>query len=342
MVTPRFQREREEAVCAALSARRPGLEQALQVALEEARAGAWSPLDVLVERGVVTEDDVRDAREDLAGTPPPAIGWGPFEVGLELGRGRHGVVFAARHRPSGSACALKVLRAPPGGLAPRPLERFRREARLLARLEHPGIARLVEAGELDGAPFLATERLTGGSLEALGGCPPARALALVEAVARALAHAHAAGVVHRDLHPANVLLGADGAPRVVDFGLAKDLLEADGLTRSNAGLGTLRFAAPEQLIMAARAAPSADVYAIGALGCFLLGGAPPFSTARTVGDLFTAQRRGFVLGAVPGLARDAAATVEALLGRALSASPDARPTTLALVEALAHARRVVG
>lgn len=329
-------------MCAALSGLRPAAEGAVQAAIQEARAGAWSPLDVLIERGVVTTADVRDAREVLARTPPPAIGWGAFEVGLELGRGRHGVVFAAHHRPSGSACALKVLRAPPGGLAPRPLERFRREARLLARVEHPGVARLVEAGELEGAPFLATERLTGGSLEALGGCPPPRALALAEAVARALAHAHAAGVVHRDLQPANVLLGGDGAPRVVDFGLAKDLLEAGGLTRSNAGLGTLRFAAPEQLVMAARAAPSADVFAVGALGCFLLTGAPPFAAARTVGDLFAAQRRGFVLEAVPGLAGDAAATVEAHLGRALSASPDARPTMLALAEGLAHARRVIG
>jgi serine/threonine-protein kinase len=269
--------------------------------------------------------------------------WGPFEVGGEIGRGRHGVVFRARRAASQEPCALKLLRAPPGGLAPRQLERFRREARVLGRLAHPGIARLIDAGDVEGTPYLATEPLPGPSLEALGRVAPRRALELCEAVARALAHAHAAGVIHRDLQPANVLLDAGGAPRVVDFGLAKDLLDATRATRSNTGMGTLRFAAPEQLVMAGHVEPSADVYAVGALGVFLLTGGPPFPGARTVGQLFEAQRRGLQgLGECPGLQGEARATTEALLAGALAATPADRPSMLTLAEGLGCARRAPG
>jgi serine/threonine protein kinase len=342
-VIPDFLWRREVATCEALARRRPDLAATIGAALEDARARGYAPLDALLERGTVPEREHREAlaAQSAAGAPP--LGWGPFDVGLEVGRGRHGVVLWARHRPTDAACALKVLRAPPDGLAPRRLERFLREARLLGRLEHPGIARLVDAGDVDGTAYLATEALRGGALDALGAAPPRRALALAEAVARALAHAHAAGVVHRDLRPANVLLDLAGAPRVVDFGLARDLLDPGGLTRSNALLGTPHFAAPEQLVMAGRVEPAADVYAAGALTWFLLTGVPPFAEARTVGALFEAQRRGLAgLGPCPGLAGDARATVEAVLGRALAASPRARPSMLALAEGLACARQAAG
>lgn len=340
---PEFQRAREEAVCGALVARRQDLAAAVAAAIEEARAHGHAPLDALLERGAVGSAELQETLAAMARTETPPLGWGPFDVGLEVGRGRYGVVFWARHRARGAPCALKVLRAPPGGLAPRALQRFLREARLLARLDHPGIARLVDAGDVDGAPYLATEPLRGGSLERLARCAPRHALEVAEAVARALAHAHAAGVVHRDLQPGNVLLDDAGAPRVVDFGLARDLLDPGGATRSNARLGTLRFAAPEQLVMAARARPAADVYALGALAVFLLTGAPPFVDATTVGALFEAQRRGLAgLGPCPGLEGAARAEVEAHLARALAAAPDARPSMLALADGLACARRSAG
>jgi WD40 repeat protein len=137
-----------------------------------------------------------------------------------------------------------------------------------------------EAGEHDGLPYLALEFCPNGSLAArLKGTPlPAdEAAGLVETLARAVHHAHQAGVVHRDLKPGNVLLAADGTPKITDFGLAKRVGEDRGDTRSGTLVGTPSYMAPEQARGTARAAgPAADVYALGAVLYELLTGRPPF------------------------------------------------------------------
>jgi tetratricopeptide (TPR) repeat protein len=209
-----------------------------------------------------------------------------YDVQAELGRGGMGVVWKARQLRPRRDVALKVLRAGlPSDLEAR--RRFRAEAEALARLQHPGIVQVYEVGEHDGRPFFSLEFCAGGSLAnklAGGLLPPAESAALVEAVAHAVGAAHRAGIVHRDLKPGNLLLAADGTPKVTDFGLAKSLTP-DGPPLSCTGvvLGTPSYAAPEQFDGAA--GPAADVYALGAILYECLTGRPPFRAATALETL---------------------------------------------------------
>jgi WD40 repeat protein/tRNA A-37 threonylcarbamoyl transferase component Bud32 len=204
-----------------------------------------------------------------------------YEVLEVLGRGGMGVVYKARHVALKRSVALKMIRTGAhAGTAE--LSRFRAEAEAVARLQHPNVVQIHEVGEHDGLPFLCLEYVDGGSLAGqLGGIPltPARAAELVEVLARAMHAAHLKGVVHRDLKPHNVLLTAEGLPKVSDFGLAKDLTEAEGQTRTGAVLGTPSYMAPEQAEGKKEVGPAADVYALGAILYECLTGRPPFRAA---------------------------------------------------------------
>ncbi|MDP6761861.1 MAG: serine/threonine-protein kinase [Planctomycetota bacterium] len=191
----------------------------------------------------------------------------------ELGRGGFGIVYEARDEddPEAAPVALKVLNplsfADPGRQRELP-----REAEVIGRLDHPGIVRLVASGVHEGYAWLASERIEGrplDALEELGGVErTARALRIARRIAAALAAAHAAGVVHRDLKPTNVLVDEDGDAHLLDFGLAR--VESQSITASwstrSAGLsGTPLYMAPEQLSGAAPAGPWTDVHALGLL-----------------------------------------------------------------------------
>jgi serine/threonine-protein kinase len=155
-----------------------------------------------------------------------------------------------------------------------------REAETVAGLRHANIVQVHEAGDVDGRPYFTMEFVEGGSLaHKLAGAPqPARqAAALVATVAEAVHAAHRRGIVHRDLKPGNILLTADGTPRITDFGLARRLEGAAGLTQSGAPLGTPSYMAPEQAEGKSReVGPAADIYALGAILYELLTGRPPF------------------------------------------------------------------
>ena len=148
-----------------------------------------------------------------------------FEILEEVGRGGLGVVYRARQEPLGREVALKMIVA--GVHASDEVrEQFRREAASVAQLQHPHIVQLFEFGEFDGLPYFALEFVNGGTLAralAAGRMPLARTTELFEQLARAVHHAHAAGLIHRDLKPANILLTGDGTPKITDFGLAKRL-----------------------------------------------------------------------------------------------------------------------
>ena len=333
--------QRDEELCARLAGgRAPVLEAAARLR-PLARSGATSLLDALVAHGHLTLRELQAGARAWRADPPQPLRWGNWGVLGEAGRGAHGVVYWARRLSDGAPAALKLLRAPVGG-GSNDAARFLREARLLARLEHPGIVRLLDAGEDDGLLWHATEAVLGGSLAEVPLQPPGRALALCGAVARALSHAHGAGVVHRDLKPQNVLLTHDGHPRLVDFGLAGEAGGSGALTGSGSLLGTLHWAAPEQLVAAGRVGAAADVYALGAMLHALITGEPPFADARTFGAYYSRARAGFPgIGPRPEIRPEGIELLDAVLREALRLDPAARPTSRSLAETLEFARAAI-
>jgi formylglycine-generating enzyme required for sulfatase activity/predicted Ser/Thr protein kinase len=216
-----------------------------------------------------------------------------YEVEAVLGRGGMGVVYKARQVGLDRLVALKMIRyAEDAG--PEEQARFRAEARAIARLLHPGIVQIHEVGECQGRPYFALEYCSGGSLDKqLDGTPweAKRAARLVEALAEAVAAAHRAGIVHRDLKPGNVLLAADGTPKVTDFGLARRV-DASGETRTGAILGTPAYMAPEQAEgHGKQAGPAADLWALGVILYELLTGRPPFKAVTGLETLLQVASR---------------------------------------------------
>ncbi|MBL0921284.1 MAG: serine/threonine protein kinase, partial [Phycisphaerales bacterium] len=224
-------------------------------------------------------DEVR-TRLPSVSVPPPALDAAlvpGFELIEEISRGGQGVVFRARQTATKRPAAVKMLLG--GSVATdRQRARFHREIEIAARLRHPGIVSVFASGVVgDGREFVAMEYVEGlpldvylrrrWPLETTEGRKRTEAiLDLIAQIASAAGHAHAAGVIHRDLKPSNILVGEDGAPRILDFGLAR----ADDSTRdvslTQEFVGTLAFAAPEQLSGRPGAATSrTDVYALGVL-----------------------------------------------------------------------------
>jgi eukaryotic-like serine/threonine-protein kinase len=226
-----------------------------------------------------------------------------YVVERVLGVGGMGTVVAAHHRVLDQRVALKFLHGP--ALAdPTIVERFIREARIVAKLESPFVARVSDVGVLDsGSPFIVMELLTGGDLAqrieayaTLGPLPVADAVDRVLEALDALAEAHSLDVVHRDLKPANLYLAAraDGtvATKVLDFGISKVMTVAEGpgplsLTNDAAVMGTPHYMAPEQVRSAKSIDVRADIWAMGAVLYETLTGRAPFD-GETVGAVFAA------------------------------------------------------
>jgi serine/threonine-protein kinase len=215
------------------------------------------------------------------GAPAEPLRLPGYEVLGVLGSGGMGVVYKARDVRLKRLVALKMILTGPHA-RPEERDRFRREAEVVARLQHANVVQIYEVGEHDGRPYLALEYVGGGSLsERLRGKPqpPEEAARLVRTLALAVHAAHQSGVVHRDLKPANVLLADDGTPKITDFGLAKRLDEA-GQTQTGAVLGTPSYMAPEQALGDVHGVgPHTDVHALGAILYELLTGRAPFDGA---------------------------------------------------------------
>ena len=284
----------------------------------------------------------------LAEAVPEVAGYEVLEL---LCHGGVGVVYKARQQSLHRLVALKFL---PEECARDPLwlERFRREARTTSALNHPHICTIYDSGEADGRPFLSMELIDGQTVEQLAERRPPleEVVRLIRQAARALAAAHAAGVVHRDVKPQNLMVRGDGLVKVLDFGLARSL-PADTApgpappgtgtsppggphgTDIGARLGTLLYMSPEQ----ARAEPmgtATDVFSLGVVLYELVAGGHPFVAETEAGVLQN------ITGQAPQPPSrrnpDVPATLEGLVLRMLAKDPRLRPAAAEVEAALAE------
>jgi len=215
-------------------------------------------------------------KEEPFGDPRVGSTLAGYRVGELIGRGGMGVVYRAEHLRLGRRAALKIV-APELAGDPAFRDRFAREARAAATLEHAHVVPVYDAGEADGELYLAMRLVEGGDLaaelEARGALDPARALELCGQMAGALDAAHAVGLIHRDVKPANVLL-EDRQGYLSDFGLAFGPTSGETTTRGDL-VGTIHYAAPEQ-IQGRTLDGRADQYALAAVLHHCLTGRPPF------------------------------------------------------------------
>ncbi len=240
------------------------------------------------EEALLDRDLASLAGEVLDGSVPHVHAVGPYRVLGVLGHGGMGVVYLAERDDLASRAAIKVLRD--AFLSPARRERFASEQRTLAQLNHPAIARLYDANTLpDGTPYFVMEHVEGMPLTEFAASRGLRErLALFRAVCEAVQAAHRQAVVHRDLKPSNILVTADGHPKLLDFGIAKQLEALEdpaAQTRTGMRLMTPAYAAPEQ-ILGQPVGTYTDVYALGVILYELLTGRLPYDLSdRTPGQV---------------------------------------------------------
>ena len=255
---------------------------------------------------------------------------GPYLIDQLLASGASGSVHCARHAGTGQVVALKRLKA---DLSADPdfVARFRREARAMNDLKHPHIVRVFESGtDANGQAYIAMELMPGGSLQnkldslhrARLALPVAQALAITRQVAEGLAYAHARGITHRDVKPANVLAAEDGRYALADFGIAQ-VVDATQLTRPRTTIGTPVYMSPEQ----AQGLPAdgrSDLYSLGVMLYEMLAQRAPFVAETTPALLYK-----HVHEAPPPLGEEIPRPAAALVARLLAKRPEDRPQSAA-------------
>ncbi|MEZ6014705.1 MAG: protein kinase [Planctomycetota bacterium] len=244
--------------------------------------------DAIAEAAIARQRALVGELASAAGTPAHPKQVGPYRIGELLGVGGMGLVYAAEQLSPRRKVALKVLH--PTAITAEKHARFKREAELLGRLQHAGIAQIYEAGSCDlghgSQPYFAMELIRGANVVVYANqarLDTRGRLALVARIADAIEHAHQQGVVHRDLKPDNVLVDGAGQPKVLDFGVARPIDALDSLaltvTREGQIFGTLAYMSPEQCIGGAAAVDvRCDVYALGVILYELLTGRTPLRT----------------------------------------------------------------
>ena len=304
---------------------------------------------LLVSSGLVSHVELEQIREDSTETVldsgqrralqqayearwAPGVTVAGYRIEEDLGRGGMGVVSRAVHLASGRRVALKGLLHQD----PEAATRFAREVEAMVAVDgHPNVARVYDAGQVNGRAYFAMELLPGGDLaqRLRRGSPlPAKEAArVVSRLARGLEHVHARGILHRDLKPQNVLFDGQGTPKLVDFGLVR-VQGAKTLTQTGQVMGTPAYMAPEQALGVTELDARTDVYGLGAILYACLTGRPPF--VGQLADVLT-----LVISEEPPRPSTVAPAVdpqlEAICLRALAKRPEDRyPSAAALAEAL--------
>jgi len=263
---------------------------------------------------------------------------GRYEIEELVGTGGMSSVYRARDSVLERRVALKILHEH-FSADPEYVERFRREARAIARLNHPNIVTVIDRGEFGNRQFIVFEHIPGENLKEVvereGQLPVAQALALTHQIARGLAFAHQHGVVHRDVKPQNVLLDESGTAKVTDFGIARSLDPGEELTQTGTLLGTSDYIAPEQASGEPIDARS-DQYSLGVLLYELLTGEVPYPA-----DSFMAVAMRHLRDPVPSVRerrRDVPDRVDKIVARAMAKRPaDRFPSTEAMMGAIEDA-----
>jgi eukaryotic-like serine/threonine-protein kinase len=261
---------------------------------------------------------------------------GQYVILERLGQGGAATVYRARQPSLDREVAIKVL-SPTLAEAPGFLQRFRHEAHAVSRLRHPNILTVHDFGTQDGMTYMVTEYLPGGTLaERIGRPMPLETVRdIVTAVGAALDYAHASGIVHRDVKPANILFTREGVPVLSDFGIARMLERSERFTMRGSLIGTPHYMSPEQA-SGRDVGPASDLYSLGIVLYEMLAGQPPFSGNTSMRILYAHIHE--PLPPLGARSPDAPVSLDALLQRALAKDPEVRyPSGRALGEALAAA-----
>ena len=260
-----------------------------------------------------------------------------YELEQLVGAGGMSSVFRAHDRVLERTVALKILHE---RLAAQKdvVDRFSREARMVAGLSHHNIVAVIDRGDHDGSPFIVFEYVAGENLKQLlghtGPLPVERALELAIEIAKALEFAHEKGFVHRDVKPQNVLLNGNGEAKVTDFGIARVIAQDGGETQTGTVLGTCDYISPEQA-QGRRVDAHSDIYSLGIVLYELLTGDVPFT-----GENFVAVAMQHINAPPPPVSLqrpEVPRRLEAAIDRALAKDPEARFDTMAAFRAELHA-----
>ncbi len=295
----------------------PGLEDDAAVRLARA----------LIQNGRLT---TYQARKILSGATRGFI-LGGYRILNALGEGGMGKVYLASHEQTGDKVAIKVLPPQKAREEANALLRFRREMDLSRRASHPNLARTLDVGSDGDVHFMVLEYIPGESLyDAVKG-PRGGPLRVTDAarlflkVVDGLDAAHAAGIVHRDMKPSNIMITPDGDAKVLDLGLARALGDEKPLTRPNIVVGTLDYASPEQLVDPSAADRRSDLYSLGCTIYFTLAGRPPFEGGDMVNKIF--KQRMEDPEPLERVARGVPAAFAAVVRKLMNKSPDDRYQT---------------